>query len=89
MTDPEKCVSGICLCSNTEYSTDGIPEGKKDRRCVSMEDRIIGSMEAGKRIGLSQSRVSRHIRSGMEKIKKKYMETMYPAGTAQEMDQKN
>lgn len=88
MTDPEKCVSGICLCSNTEYSTDGIPEGKKDRRCVSMEERIIGSMEVGKRIGLSQSRVSRHIRSGMEKIRKKYMETMYPAGTAQGMIQK-
>ena len=38
--------------------------------------------EAGERIGLSQPRVSRHIRSGMEKIRKKYMETMYPAGTA-------
>ena len=44
--------------------------------------------EAGERTGLSQPRVSRHIRSGMEKIRKKYMETMYPAGTAQGMIQK-
>ena len=44
--------------------------------------------EAGERIGLSQPHVSRHIRSGMEKIRKKYMETMYPAGTAQGIIQK-
>ena len=117
---------------------------KKDRRCVSMEERIVRSeeggnscvwadriacretgfdqveekdflpslfsiseltgkeqklvwlvvcngmtqKEAGKRTGLSRPRVSRHIRSGMEKIRKKYMETMYPAGTAQGMIQK-
>ena len=48
----------------------------------------ISVNEAGERIGLSQPRVSRHIRSGMEKIRKKYMETMYPAGTAQGMIQK-
>lgn len=39
--------------------------------------------DAEKRIGLSQPHVSRHIRSGMEKIRKKYMETMYPAGIPQ------
>lgn len=99
---------------------------EKERRCVSMEERITGSQEdgndfvwadwvacretgfdqaeekdfrpsllsapeltgkeqkeAGKRIGMSQPRVSRHIRSGMREIRKKYMEAMYPAGTAQ------
>ena len=44
--------------------------------------------EGGGGVGPVQSRVSRHIRSGMEKIRKKYMETMYPAGTAQGMIQK-
>lgn len=43
---------------------------------------ICGGMtqkEAGRQTGLSQSYVSRRVRSGMEKIRKKYMEEMIPA----------
>ena len=42
--------------------------------------------EAGKQIGLSQAHVSRRVRSGMEKIRKKYMETMVPV-TVRVIDQ--
>lgn len=41
--------------------------------------------EAGEQIGLSQPHVSRRVRSGMKKIRKKYMEIMYPAETSQRM----
>ena len=37
--------------------------------------------EAGEQIGMSQAHVSRRVRSGMGKIRKKYMEIMYPVET--------
>ena len=59
--------------------------GKEQKAVWMVVCRGMTQKEAGEQIGLSQSHVSRRIRSGIKKIRKTYMKTMYPAGISQDI----